>query len=69
MANKTKQIQEQLRRLVSEAVENKIYNPKRVLEYIIDNGWGEADPHRATIEKLLKQNGVDYVYGFWDKVK
>jgi len=69
MANRKKQEQQELRELIKMAVEDEVYKPDDVLEYIIDNGWKYADPTKMTIIKLLNENGVEYVGGYWGKLK
>ncbi|TXH59223.1 MAG: hypothetical protein E6Q97_00280 [Desulfurellales bacterium] len=68
MANRKKQEQQELRELIKMAVEDEVYKPDDVLEYIIDNGWKYADPTKMTIIKLLNENGVEYVGGYWGKL-
>ncbi len=69
MANRKKQEQQELRELIKMAVEDEVYKPDDVLGYIIDNGWKYADPTKMTIIKLLNENGVEYVGGYWGKLK
>ena len=67
MANRTKNIQEEIRRLIKVAVDQDIITPNEVEEYIEDNG--QERPHRMTTIKILKENGVEFVAGYYMNTK
>lgn len=69
MANRNKTEQNEMRRLVMEAVLKGIVEPRDVYCYIMDNGWQFGNPSMTTIEKLLKENGVVYVWGRWEMAR
>ena len=69
MSNRAKQEQEFLRELIHQAVLDEVYSPADVLNYIKDNGWEYTEPTKMTIIKILKENGIEYISGYWEKVK
>lgn len=69
MANTSKDVQEQLRQWVRRAISQGVHTPVGVKEYLIDNGWEHPLPWRMTIEKLLKENGIVFVRGYWTPSK
>lgn len=68
MANKTKNVQAQLREAIAVAVDQDVIAPSDVLEWLIDNGWEHEIPTRPTVIAILEDCGVEYVSGYWVKV-
>lgn len=67
MGNRKKAEQLALREKVAEAVQKGIIDPRDVYCYVLDNGWQFGNISMTTIEKHLKDNGVVYVQGRWEK--
>lgn len=59
--------QAELRAKVREAIEADILPPSEVIEYILDNGWRYEMPTRPTIIAILKENGIEYRHGAWER--
>jgi hypothetical protein len=64
-----KHIQHELSKLVIEAIAKNIIDPGDVEDYLLENGWTMELPARQTIINVLNRNGVEFVSGYWSKVK
>ena len=69
MANRHRQEQNELRAKVKEAIADDILAPSDIIEFILDNGWRYEMPTRPTIIAILKENGVEYKHGGWERVR
>lgn len=69
MANKKLEILNKSRRFAFEAVRQGVRTPKELAAYFADNGWEYDIPTRPTLEKLLKEQGVEYIVGRWELVE
>jgi len=69
MANRNQAEQNELRRLVAEALGRDITDPRDVYCYVMDNGWQFGSPSITTIEKIMKEMGLVYVWGRWEWAK
>jgi hypothetical protein len=69
MAYKNKIIQEKLRIMTNEAVSNGVRKPDELAAYLLDNGWAYELPTRPTLIAALNFSGVEFVHGYWEKVK
>ncbi|WP_460223491.1 hypothetical protein [Bacillus cereus] len=56
-----------LREMIAQAVSQDVIVPNDVMEWLTDNGWEYEMPTRMTIETILKENKVVYVWGRWEK--
>lgn len=54
-----------MRRLAAEAVARGVRTPVELSNYFTNNGWEYDMPTRPTLEKLLNENGVKYISGYW----
>ena len=69
MANRKQAEQNELRKLITEAIAQDIIEPRDVLNYVMDNGWQYGDVSMTTIQAVMKENGVVYVWGRWEKAR
>ena len=69
MTRTSRQEQSELRAKVKEAIDFDILAPSDIIEYILDNGWRYEMPTRPTIIAILKENGVEYKHGGWERVR
>jgi len=69
MSNRNKEEQVLLRELVEMAILKGILTPNDIFDFVIDNGWKYSDPTKMTIIKIMRSFGVEYVSGYWTKVK
>lgn len=69
MANKKLSILNESRQMAYEAVQHGVRTPKDLAAYFEDNGWAYDVPSRPTLEKLLKEYGVEYIAGRWELVE
>jgi hypothetical protein len=67
MANRNESEQKELRRLVAAALAVGITDPRDVYAYILDNGWLFGSISMATIHAVMRENGLEYVTGRWEK--
>lgn len=67
MTNTTFEQSMALRQAVAAAVNEGVFSPNGVKKYLIENGWKFNIPSRQTIEKLLRDNGVTFIEGYWTK--
>ena len=66
--SKPKHIQNELSKLVREAIGLDIIDPGNIEDYLLENGWTWDLPTRQTIINLLNRNDVEFVSGYWSKV-
>lgn len=69
MPPRPKNTMNQLREMIAQAVSENVIIPNDVMEWLADNGWSHEMPTRMTVEKILKENKVVYVWGRWEKKK
>jgi hypothetical protein len=69
MAQKEKVIQDRLREMIDAAISAGLITPQSIEAYMIDNGWEYDLPHRATLEKIMKQKHIEYVRGYWVRTR
>lgn len=69
MANKTLDILNDSRQMAFEAVRHGVRTPKELAAYFEDNGWKFDVPTAPTLKKLLEENKVEYIKGYWTLVK
>lgn len=67
MATRPEQERNKLREMVYDAIQQGIIQPKDIMDWLNDNGWPYSLPSKMTIETVLKENGVIYVWGQWVK--
>ena len=67
MPPRPKDTMNQLREMIAQAVSEDVIIPNDVMEWLSDNGWSHEMPTRMTVEKILKENKVVYVWGRWEK--
>jgi hypothetical protein len=67
--SKPKYIQHELSKLIGEAISKDIIDPGDVEDYLLNEGWTWELPSRQTIINILNKNHVEYISGYWSKVK
>jgi hypothetical protein len=55
--------------LIGEAISKDIIDPGDVEDYLLNEGWTWELPSRQTIINILNKNHVEYISGYWSKVK
>lgn len=56
-----------LRQEIAAAVAEGVFSPNGIKKYLIENGWKYDLPSRPTVEKILRDNGVSFIEGYWTK--
>ena len=69
MAQKEKVIQERLREIIGDAIQSGAVTPQAIKAFMIDNGYEYNMPTQSTLEKIMKQNHIEYVRGYWVRTK
>jgi len=69
MANRYKNLQEELKQMVVAAVAEGVITPNGIVAYLVDNGWKYELPTRPTIIKFLALCGIGFISGYWTRVK
>lgn len=67
MPPRPKDTMNKLREMIAQAVSQDVIVPNDVMEWLADNGWEYDMPTRMTVETILKENKVVYVWGRWEK--
>ncbi len=67
MPPRPKDTMNKLREMIAQAVSQNVIIPNDVMEWLTDNGWEYEMPTRMTVESILKENKVVYVWGRWEK--
>ncbi len=69
MAQREQVIQQRLREIISNAIASGAITPQAIEAFMIDNGYEYDMPTRSTLEKIMKQNHIEYVRGYWVRTK
>ena len=67
MPPRPKDTMNKLREMIARAVSQNVIVPNDVMEWLTNNGWEYDMPTRMTVETILKENKVVYVWGRWEK--
>lgn len=67
MTRTSRKEQAELRAKVHEAIAAGNLSPNDVMDYIANNGWKYNPPSKPTIIAILKENGIEYRHGAWER--